>query len=130
MKSVLVDSDILIEVSRGRNADIVAKWTDLSNSDDAVLYSPVSVAELWAGARPKEHEALRNLFLALTWAPIDEEVGRRAGLYLHQYRRSHAVEVADALIAAGAVANGAELWTRNRKHYPMKEIVFFEGTSD
>jgi predicted nucleic acid-binding protein len=93
---------------------------------DAVLYSPVSVAELWAGARPKEHEALRNLFEALTCAPIDEEAGSRAGLYLHQYRRSHAVELADALIAAGAVANGAELWTRNRKHYPMKEIVFFE----
>jgi predicted nucleic acid-binding protein len=130
MKSVLVDSDILIEVSRGRNADIVARWMDLSNSDDAVLYSPVSVAELWAGARPKEREALRNLFLALTCVPVDEEAGRQAGLYLHQYRRSHAVELADALIAAGAVANSAELWTRNRKHYPMKEIVFFEETSD
>lgn len=130
MKSVLVDSDILIEVSRGRNADIVARWMDLSNSDDAVLYSPVSVAELWNGARPKEHESLRNLFLALTCAPIDEEAGRRAGLYLHQYRRSHAVELGDALIAAGAVASGAELWTRNRKHYPMKEIVFFEQPSD
>jgi predicted nucleic acid-binding protein len=130
MKSVLVDSDILIEVSRGRNADIIARWIDLSNSDDAVLYSPVSVAELWAGARPKEHDALRNLFLALTCAPIDEEAGRRAGLYIHQYRRSHAVELGDALIAAGAVANDAELWTRNRKHYPMKEIVFFEETSD
>src|SRR5580658_5534569 len=78
MKSVLVDSDILIEVSRGRNPDIVARWVDLSNSDDAVLYSPVSVAELWAGARPNEHEALRNLVEALTCAPIDEEadVGR------------------------------------------------------
>jgi predicted nucleic acid-binding protein len=130
MKSVLVDSDILIEVSRGRNADIVARWVDLSNSDDAVLYSPVSVAELWAGARPKEHDALGNLFLALTCAPIDEEAGRRAGRYLHQYRRSHAVELADALIAACAVASGAELWTRNRKHYPMKEIVFFEGGAE
>jgi predicted nucleic acid-binding protein len=130
MKSVLVDSDILIEVSRGRNADIVARWMDLSNSNDAVLYSPVSVAELWAGARPKEHEALRNLFLALTCVPIDEEAGRRAGLYLHHYRRSHAVEVADALIAAGAVSNGAELWTLNRKQYPMKEIVFFDEASD
>ena len=102
----------------------------LSNSDNAVLYSPVSVAELWAGARRKEYQALRNLFLALTCAPIDEEAGRRAGLYLRQYRQSHAVEVADALIAAGAVENGAELWTRNRKHYPMTEIVFFEKALD
>jgi predicted nucleic acid-binding protein len=130
MKSVLIDSDILIEVSRGRNADIVQRWMDLSKSDDAVLYSPVSVAELWAGARPKEHEALKNLFLALTCAPIDEEAGRRAGLYLQRYRKSHAVELGDALIAACAVAHDAELWTRNRKHYPMNEVVFFDRKPD
>jgi hypothetical protein len=124
--TVLVDSDILSEVSRGKDAGIVSKWMDLSDSDAAVLYSPVSVAELWAGARPNEHDALNNLFRALTCAPIDEESGRRAGVYLHRYRRSHGVEVADALIAAGAVANNAELWTRNRKHYPMKDLSFFD----
>ena len=124
--TVLVDSDILIEVSRGRNVDIVSKWMDLSNSDAAVLYSPVSVAELWAGARPNEADAMNNLFRALTCSPIEEETGRHAGIYLHQYRRSHGVEVADALIAAAAVMNNAELWTRNRKHYPMKEISFFD----
>ncbi len=125
--TVLVDSDILIEVSRGRDAAVVSRWIELSNSDAAVLYSPVSVAELWAGARPSEHDALRNLFRALTCAPIDEEVGRQAGIYLQRYRRSHGVEVADALIAANAVANNAELWTRNRKHYPMRDVSFFDS---
>lgn len=124
--TVLVDSDILIEVSRGKNADIVARWIDLSNSDAAVLYSPVSIAELWAGARPNEHDALNNLFRALTCAPIDMEAGHQAGTWLRKYRLSHGVEVADALIAASAVANRAELWTRNRKHYPMKEVSFFD----
>jgi predicted nucleic acid-binding protein len=32
----------------------------------------------------------------------------------------------DALIAASAVTSGAMLWTRNRKHCPMKELAFFE----
>ncbi len=91
---------------------------DLSNSDDAVLYSPVSVAELWTGARPKEYEALRKLFLALTCAPIDEAVGHQAGMYLRQYRPSHTVEAADALIAASAVANSAELWTNVPARFP------------
>jgi len=124
--TVLVDSDILIEVFRGRNADLVSKWIDLSNSDAAVLYSPVSVAELWAGARPNEYDTLSNLFRALTCIPIDAEAGRQAGVYLRQYRRSHGIEIADALIAASAAANRAELWTRNRKHYPMKEVSFFD----
>jgi predicted nucleic acid-binding protein len=124
--TVLVDSDILIEVSRGRNADVVSKWINLSKSDAAVFYSPVSVAELWARARPNEYESLTNLFRALTCIAIDEEAGRQAGAYLRLYRRSHGIEIADALIAASAIANRAELWTRNRKHYPMKEVSFFD----
>ncbi|MGA2589555.1 MAG: PIN domain-containing protein [Bryobacteraceae bacterium] len=128
--TVLIDSDILIGVSRGRNRALVSTWIELSTSDAAVLYSPVSVAELWAGARPSEYDALRNLFRALTCAPIDEEVGRQAGAYLQRYRRSRGVEAADALIAASAVANNAELWTRNRKHYPMKDISFFDAVAD
>jgi predicted nucleic acid-binding protein len=124
--TVLVDSDILIEVSRGRDAAIVSQWMELSHTDADVLYSPVSVAELWAGARPHEHDALNNLFRALTCTLIGKEAGHMAGAWLRKYRRSHGVEVADALIAAGAVENNAELWTRNRKHYPMKEISFFD----
>ena len=123
--SVLVDSDILIEVSRGRDMDLVSRWTELSRSDVAILYSPVSAAELWAGARPAEHDDLNNLFGVLACVPIDAETGRQAGDYLKRYRKSHAVELGDALIAAGAVLNNAALWTRNRKHYPMKELAFF-----
>ena len=105
--------------------EILSRWEELSQSDDVVLYSPVTVAELWTGARPREHEALTNLFRALLCAPIDTETGRQAGEYMRQYRRSHGVEPGDALIAAGAVLNRAELWTRNRKHYPMKELGFY-----
>lgn len=110
--TVLIDSDILIEVCRGRNRAVVSRWIELSTSDAAVLYSPVSVAELWAGARPVSM------------------AGRQAGAYLQRYRRSHGVWVADALIAANALANNAELWTRNRKHYPMADISFFDAAAD
>jgi predicted nucleic acid-binding protein len=123
--SVLVDSDILIEVSRGRDTDIVSRWTELSRSDVVILYSPVSAAELWAGARPAEHDALNNLFGVLKGVAIDAATGRQAGDYLRRYRKSHAVELGDALIAASAVLNGATLWTRNRKHYPMKDLTFY-----
>ena len=123
--TVLVDSDILIEVSRGRDQVIVARWLELSDSDSPVLYSPVSAAELWAGARPNEHRALTGLFRALHCVPIDAETGRRAGDYLRQYRKSHGIELGDALVAAAAVLHRAALWTRNRKHYPIEALSFF-----
>ncbi len=123
--TVLVDSDILIEVSRGRDAAILKQWASLSESDDILLCSPVSVAELWQGARPSEHRVLTNLFRAIPCVPIDAEAGRSAGEYVREYRKSHGVELGGALVASAAIARGAALWTRNRKHYPMKGLSFF-----
>ena len=123
--TVLVDSDVLIEVSRGKDPKILSRWTELSQSEISVLYSPVTAAELWAGALPREFEVLTKLFRALLCAPIDGETGRQAGDYLRQYRKSHGLELGDALVASAAWQNRAELWTRNRKHYPMKELSFY-----
>ena len=124
--TVLVDSDVLIEVSRGRDSTILDKWMELSESDALILFSPVSAAELWAGARPAEYPMLEALFDALVCVPAEASVGRRAGEYLRRYRKSHAVELGDALIAASAVTSGGRLWTRSRKHYPMPELKFYD----
>jgi predicted nucleic acid-binding protein len=123
--SVLVDSDILIEVSRGRNAEVTAHWKALAQSGTAILYSPVTAAELWAGVRPAEHAVLENLFRQLICVEIDGTTGRRAGDYMRQFAKSHKLELGDALIAASATLHRAQLWTRNRKHYPMKDLEFF-----
>jgi hypothetical protein len=80
--TVLVDSDVIIEVSRGKDQKVLSRWTELSQSEVTILYSPVTAAELWAGARPREHEALRKLFRALTCGPIDSETGRQALLFV------------------------------------------------
>ena len=85
----------------------------------------MSAAELWAGALPSEFDSLSALFEALVCVPADAEIGRRAGDYLRQYRKSDGVELGDAVIAASAFSRNAALWTRNRKHYPMKELTFF-----
>jgi predicted nucleic acid-binding protein len=123
--SVLVDSDILIEVSRARNSSIVSAWKSLRESRESILYSPFSAAEVWAGARPSEFDATTRLFRELLCAPIDYEIGELAGEFMRLYTMSHNVELPDALIAATAIQNRAHLWTRNRKHYPMKELAFY-----
>lgn len=123
--NVLVDSDILIEVLRARDNDILHRWRTLKSPEHAVLCSPVSVCELWRGVRPREKDAVELLFAALICVPVNAEVGKRAGEYLQRYSKSHSVEIADGLIAASAAVHQAALWTRNRKHYPMRDIDFY-----
>ena len=125
MKSVLIDSDILIEVSRAKDETILVRWDQFSQGDTAALCSPVTVAELWHGARPQEHSTFNALFAAIHCIPIDIKIGQRAGNYLRQYAKSHHVELGDALIAATVSIHKLELWTRNRRHYPMKDISFY-----
>jgi predicted nucleic acid-binding protein len=125
LKPVLIDSDILIEVSRARDTAVLARWDELSRSEVALLCSPVTVAELWHGARPKEQGTLEALFAAIHCIPIDSKIGVRAGDYLRLYAKSHHVELGDALIAATVSIHNLELWTRNRRHYPMKDVDFF-----
>jgi predicted nucleic acid-binding protein len=127
LKSVLIDSDILIEVSRARDTVILNRWYELSEGDTGLLCSPVTVAELWHGARPQEHATLHALFTVLNCIPIDVKIGQRAGDYLRQYAKSHHVELGDALIAATVSVHKLELWTRNRRHYPMTDIAFYSA---
>ena len=122
MKTVLLDTDILIEVLRQRDETILKKWRRLGRSAELVLYTPVTTAELWHGLRSGEEAAVSKMLETLTCVPLDAEIGRRAGSYLRQFHRSHDLDIGDALIAAAAAVHGCALWTRNRKHYPMKDI--------
>jgi len=125
LKSVLIDSDILIEVNRARDTAILARWDQLSRGTTPLLCSPVTVAELRHGARQQELGALNAVFAAISSIPIDFNIGIRAGEYIGQYAKSHNVELGDALIAATAALHNLSLWTRNRKHYPMEDITFY-----
>ena len=122
--SVLVDSDIVIEVLRARDLAILAQWSLLADSQSPILVSPITIAEVGAGALPNELQSISRLFAPLTCVLIDQKIGQLAGEYLRRYSKSHNVKIADALIAASAALNQAALWTRNRRHYPMPDLSF------
>ena len=121
MARVLVDTDILIDYLRG-HPNAVRFVTD--HVDDAIV-SAMSVAELYAGVRgdfeSPESVALANFLRVLRVAPVSGEVARVGGLYRRDYGPSHGVGLADAIIAATAVAVDAALKTLNVRHYPMFE---------
>ncbi len=125
MSGVLVDSDVIIEVLRQHDPEILEKWVELADSREAVICSPVSVAEVFHGMRDREKNAIERVFSGMLCLPIDQQIGRRAGDYLRLFRKSHSLALGDALIAATASQFDLVLWTRNRKHFPMRDLRFF-----
>lgn len=118
----LIDTDILIDLFHSNEAALTLINTLLVTETDLAI-SVVTLTELLGGMRPGEEaqtEQLLNLFQIL---PASEAVGRQASVYLQKFRRSHRIDFGDALIAATAFLYGAELFTRNVKHYPMSDIV-------
>lgn len=125
MIAVLLDTDILIEVLRRRDEHIAAEWARLADTDAMLLYSPVTVAEMFHGIEDYERPDVVAGLEAMTCIEIDSHIGRTAGNYLRLYNKSHNLQIGDALIAATASLHQVQLWTRNRKHFPMKDVRFF-----
>ena len=124
LPKILLDSDVLIEWLRGHEPS-VHRIQALFENHEELFWTPVSIAEIFAGVRKGEEAEVANLFLLLEAVSITPEIGRQAGQFLKSYAKSHAVELGDALIAACALVEGLSLWTLNRKHYPMTGMEFF-----
>jgi predicted nucleic acid-binding protein len=112
---MLVDTDVLIWYLRGnvRAAEAIERL-------DSIRLSVVTYMELVQGMRSKDE--LRVLRATLSqWGAevrqIDETVSTRAMLYVEQHFHGHALRLADALIAATAVADGLPLLTANDRNY-------------
>jgi predicted nucleic acid-binding protein len=125
LTGVLLDSDVIIEILRGRRK-IVEAATALEGSGIPTYCSPISWAEIYAGLRPGEETLTEAFFRARGEVVLDAVAGRQAGAYLARHARTHGLEVADALVAAAAATSGLHLWTLNRRHYPMRDLEFYE----
>jgi predicted nucleic acid-binding protein len=124
LADILLDSDVIIAWLRG-HPSIAGTILDILESGHSLLWTPISVAEIFAGARKNEMARLESLFQILETLPLSDAIGKKAGHFLKKYSRSHSLELGDALIAASACITGLSLWTNNKKHYPMPEIRLF-----
>jgi hypothetical protein len=120
MSKVLLDSDILIDLLRGRE-DTRVFLHDLTGHS-VPCCSVISVAEIYAGMRQEETASTAALLDGLVILPVTKEIAEAAGLFKRR-SKSRRLELADCLIAATAFAEGASLATGNAKDYPMPEIT-------
>jgi predicted nucleic acid-binding protein len=114
----LIDSDVLIDVSRGNAAAI--KYIDDLREPWAL--SRVTAMELIVGARDKRDLATIDGFLSFyPVVPLSDNIGTSAYRLLKTYAKSHGLHVFDSLVAATAIEMALTLITLNRRHYQMIE---------
>jgi len=118
---MLFDTDVLIWLLRGN----VEAAKTVEKCDRRHL-SIVTYMELLQGSRDRREVKTIKSFLAqfaFQMAPLTENIGHRAAIYMEEYGLKVAMCMADALLAATAVESQLVLCTGNRKHYaPIGEL--------
>jgi hypothetical protein len=115
-RAMLLDTDVLIDFLRGDEKAV----SFVNANSSRIILSSVIVAELYAGVKGDAEQATLERFISLFRViPVDSEIAKTGGLYKRDFSKSHGVGLADAILAATAESENAELVTLNTKHYPM-----------
>jgi hypothetical protein len=124
---IFIDTDIVIFLLK-KEAKFVQPFLDFKNNNVRFFYNPIIKAEIYAGAFKNEYTIIEQFFSYLECIDIDEEIGKEAGLYANEFRKSHSgISLEDFIIAATVKTNNMILWANNVKHYPMKNIKLFDN---
>jgi predicted nucleic acid-binding protein len=113
---VIVDTDILIDAGRGID-DAVACLKQIQDQRSLAV-SVITQLELIVGCRNKRELASVGDFLRrFQILQLNEYISRQAVGLLNDYRLSHGLLIADALIAATAVHLELSLISKNQRDY-------------
>lgn len=118
LDNVLIDTDILIDVLRGKQ-DAVNFMKTLANAST----SAITVAELYVGVRDNEKKDVKALLDGMTILSLTHDIAMKGGLYCRDYKDNHGTGFADGLIAAMAEHYDLTLITRNTRHFPMLKKI-------
>jgi predicted nucleic acid-binding protein len=118
---MVVDTDVLIWYMRGSEKALRALERLGTFSISAITHM-----ELVQGMRNKGELIAYRQTLRL-WKTeilhVDEAISAKAIFFVEQYYLSHALQVADALIGATALAHGSAILTANDKQYKVLKDI-------
>lgn len=114
-----IDSSVWIEYYHPKGSPAVRDAVRQAILEGRVLTSPVVAAEILQGARDDAaFQLLAADFAAYNVTPLDLPTAQTAAVLLrHLANQGRRVPVIDALIAASAALQGAELWHLSDPHF-------------
>jgi tRNA(fMet)-specific endonuclease VapC len=122
MEPVLLDTDTLSEVIKGRNAQIRQRARQYIAVFGYFTFSVITRYEILRGLKAKgaarqaeafEQRCKESKVLPLT----DEIIVQATDIYADLYKRGQLISDADILIAATAIVHGLTLATENTTHF-------------
>lgn len=114
MKSLLIDSDVIIDYTRGLEES--KEFFRTAKHSFILHISVVGLVEVYSGRETKnlaKQKEIEEFFSNFEIALITPAIAKAAGIL----RRDYARPFADTLIAATAIEYGFVLATRNIKHF-------------
>lgn len=116
MRIVIVDTDILIDA--GLKIDKPINYLQRLEQDNTIGISVITQMELIVGCRnKKELNSLDKFLRRFEIITTNKTIIDKSIELLKNYRLSHGLLIADALIAATALTMNVSLLTKNKKDY-------------
>lgn len=115
-KTILIDSDILIDFGRDRIEAV--NTIAILEADYQLSTSVITAMELYSGCRSKSDlKRVDELISDIPILFVTKSISEKAFELMKIYRSSHGVEINDMLIASTAIELDAKLISKNQKHY-------------
>lgn len=120
---ILIDTDILIDAARNVN-EAVTCLQQVEQQQFPAAVSSVTQMELIIGCRDKnELRSLDHFLERFQIISVSEQISDTAIDLLKQYRLSHGLQIADALIASTAIVADIKLISKNQRDYRFIEAL-------
>ena len=123
---VICDTDVMIDYLNNNSKRHLNTKTLMESfiGTENVVLSAVTKMELIIGAtHKKDMERINKSILRYTVAFINDQISQVAIQLLQDYKLSHGLAMADALIAATSIATGFPLFTYNLKDYKFINTI-------
>jgi tRNA(fMet)-specific endonuclease VapC len=119
---VLLDTDTLSEIMRGRDSNIVQKAREYLKTHGQFRISIITRYEILRGLKAKQ--AFRQIALfeercrkSVVYPLIDDIIVKASDIYAYLYKQGLLISDADILIASTALVNNLTLITGNLEHF-------------